>query len=115
MAKKKVVKKEVKKQEEDCGCAILIGLGILLVGGLLYLGYRHFFTPKFAADACLLNRSGETLQVDFVGEENYYLYKMKYEIDSLGDKYYTYKETNEYVVKDKNFVDEFYIEVPCTR
>ena len=119
MTKKKVVKKQVKKQEEDCCLAGLLIVGALIViGALIYFGYQHFFTPKFTEYDCVLNRAGETLQVT--------------QVDTIGETYILrhtqYKEnwsSNEYEVsvdygpdrieRDVSFVDKKYVQVPCTR
>lgn len=103
--------------ETKCDCADNVILGVvltMLAVGAIVLSYHLLSGPKFEEGDCLLNRVGETLEVEGVSEETYKLAPQKYVESFLG--YVAVDDwSKDDVWKDVEFVDEHYIEVPCSR
>lgn len=105
--------------ETKCDCADNVILGVVLTALAviaIVLAYNLLSGPKYEVGDCLLNRVGETLEVRDVSTalETYTLSPQKY-VESWSG-FVTIRDYDKFSVdKDIEFVDEEYIEVPCSR
>jgi hypothetical protein len=114
--RKSVSKSSATETKCDCTDCVTVGAAILTLVIIAAIVGLIYYTsgPKYEEGDCLLNRVGETLEVEGVSKETYKLAPQKY-VEGMFSYFAVDDWNKDAVWKDVEFVDENYIEVPCSR
>ena len=113
-SKRKTATSTKKSNCYDCfGAGATLSALIMIVG---YVLFQLFDGPKYEVGDCLLNRVGQTVKVTHVyeGLEEYTVQQQKYVENVFGWVAISDYEKSS-ADKDMDFVNENYVEIPCSR